>query len=122
MSELDDDNPFVAAMPMAVKAALLAQDVQALDLALRQMPRDEAEEIMRGLMQAGILVQRNEEALEDEQGQAYRALEPHPSDWPPAVAKALATGNIDRIYEALAELMPEEADRLYLQLKDQGLL
>ena len=35
---------------------------------------------------------------------------------------ALATGNRDAVYEALAELPPEMADALYVQLQEQGLL
>jgi hypothetical protein len=38
------------------------------------------------------------------------------------VARALASGNTDAVYEALAELLPEEADRLYALLQEQGLL
>ena len=121
-SESDDRNPLVEALPWAVRAAVLAEDIQALDLALRQMPKDEAEELARWLVTAGILVQRSEGELDKEQEDAYREIEQPPAAWPPSVATALATGNTDKVYEALAELLPEEADRLYAQLKEQGLL
>jgi hypothetical protein len=122
MNEPDNDNPLVEALPLAVRAAVLAEDIQALDLALRQMPRDEAEALARWLVTAGILKQRTEDDLDVEQAQAYREVEPRPSAWPPSVARALASGNTDKVYEALAELLPEEADRLYAQLQEQGLL
>jgi hypothetical protein len=89
---------------------------------LRQMPKDEAEELARWLVTAGILVQRSEGDLDKEQEDAYREIEQPAAAWPPSVARALATGNTDKVYEALAELLPEEADRLYAQLKEQGLL
>ena len=124
MEEPNKLNPLVEALPPAVRAAVVAQDIQALDLALRQMPRDEAQALARWLVTAGILEERGEDDLDREQEQAYRTIENRPSAsaWPPAVAKALASGNTDRVYEALAELLPEDADRLYMQLKEQGLL
>jgi hypothetical protein len=38
------------------------------------------------------------------------------------VAAALSSGNVDAIYAALAELPTDEADRLFEQLQQQGLL
>ncbi len=109
----DDGNPFFDALPPAVRAAIEAQDVQALDLALRAMPRDEAEALARWLVIAGVLVQRSEVELDAEQRAAY---------YPPAVAAALASGDADAIFAALAELPEDEADRLYEQLHEKGLL
>ncbi len=90
----DDQSSFLASLPAAVRAALQAQDVQALDLALRQMPSDEVEQRTAFL--------------------------------PPVVAAALAqaqaNGNTDVVYEAPATLPPDEADRLYAQLQEQGML
>jgi len=122
MESSDKLNPLVEALPPAVRAAVLAQDIQALDLALRQMPRDEGEALARWLVTAGILEERTDNDLDREQARAYGTPEQQPAPWPPAVTRALAAGNTDRVYEALAELMPEEADRLYAQLKEQGLL
>ena len=122
MTTPEESNPLIDALPFAVRAALLAEDIQALDLALRQMPRDEAEALAAWLVQAGILRQRVDAELDREQEQAYQTVEQQPADWPPSVARALATGNTDKVYEALAELLSEEADRLYAQLHEQGLL
>ena len=120
--EPDNRNPLVEALPLAVRAALLAEDIQALDLALRQMPTDEAEALAGWMVSVGILKQRSDDDLDVEQEQAYQALEPHSAAWPPAVARALASGNRDAVFEALAELPPEVADALYVQLQEQGLL
>ena len=113
----DDRNSFLASLPPGVRAALEAQDVQALDLALHQLPTDEAEALVRWLVMAGVLVKQTEADLEVEQRTAFL---------PPVVAAALAqaqaSGNTDVVYEALATLPPEEADQLYMQLQEQGLL
>jgi Cdc37 C terminal domain len=122
MSASENRNPLVEALPLAVHAALMAQDIQALDLALREMPKDEAEALARWLVTAGILEQRTEADLDIEQHEAYRTIEQQPAAWPASVAAALASGNTDAVYEALAELLPEEADRLYALLQEQGLL
>ena len=113
MADAQSDNPFMASLPPGVRAALHAQDVQALDLALRQLPRDEAEALARWLVAAGVLVQRTDGDLDQEQRAAQ---------WPPTVAVALASGNPDAVYAALADLPPEEADRIFAQLQQQGLL
>lgn len=113
LSTADDDGTFLDSLPPAISAAVKAQDIQALDLALRQMPRREAEAMTAWLVKAGILVQRSEADLEREQWAAY---------YPPNVVSALDSGNIDAVYAALAELPPEEADRLYELLQQQGLL
>ncbi len=107
------DNVYSGTLPPAVSAALKAQDIQALDLALRQMPRDEAEALAGWMASVGLLVERTEADLDQEQRSAY---------YPPAVAQALASGNVDAIYAALSELPPDEADRLYERLQQQGLL
>jgi hypothetical protein len=112
----DDQSSFLASLPAAVRAALQAQDVQALDLALRQMPSDKAEALARWLLMAGVLVKRTEADLEVEQRTAFL---------PPVVAAALAqaqASDTDVLYEALATLPPDEADRLYAQLQEQGML
>jgi hypothetical protein len=109
----DNDNPLVEALPPAVRAAVQAQDMQALDQALRQMPRDEAEALARWLVIAGILVKGTE---------PDRVADPRLANYPPAVAQALSSGNPDAVYAALAELPNEQADRLYEQLKQEGLL
>jgi hypothetical protein len=118
MSESEDSNPFMDALPPDVRAAVLAQDTEALEAALRQMPYGEAEALARWLLVAGV--------LEPGDGQdAAPALAPKPrpfANYPPKVAAALASGNVDAVYAALAELMPEQADRLYEQLKQEGLL
>ena len=106
-------NPILDALPPAVRAAVEAQDMPALDLALGQMPRAEAEGLAHWLVVTGILVEHQPGALAAERPQ---------SDYPPAVAKALASGNTDAVYNALAELPPEQADKLYAQLQQQGLL
>ena len=117
MSAPDDQSSFLDSLPPGVRAALQAQDMQALDLALHQLPSDEAEALVRWLVLAGVLVKRTEADLDVEQRTALL---------PPVVAAALAraqaTGNTDVVYEALATLPPEEADRLYGQLQEQGLL
>ena len=116
MSEQPESDPFLDALPPAVRAAILARDNDALERALLQMPRDEAEALARWLVVAGVLQKASPE---------QRAAPPGPaaqSPWPATVARALATGNRDRVYEALADLPPEVADQLYLQLQEQGLL
>jgi Cdc37 C terminal domain len=119
----DDDNPLIEQLPLAVRAALLAEDIQALDLALRAMPRDEAEELLRWMLEAGILKERKDDELDREQRAAYGAsAPPQPGAWPPTVERALESGNIDAVYRALAELPPETADRIYAELQAQGLL
>jgi hypothetical protein len=125
MTTADDDNQFPAGphagggkvysgkLPPAVAAALEAQDIQALDLALRQMPRDEAEALAGWMVSVGLLVERTQADLDREQLSAY---------YPPGVAAALASGNVDEVYAALSELPPDVADRVYEQLQQQGLL
>ena len=119
MTEPQTGNPFMDALPPAVRAAILAQDEHALEQALLQMPRPEAEALARWLVVAGVLV-------EGRPDHAAPAPTPAPaapaSPWPPTVARALATGNRDRVYEALADLPPEMADQLFVQLQAQGLL
>ena len=122
MSASDNRNPLVEALPPAVRAAVQAQDIQALDLALRQMPTAEAEALARWLVTAGILEERTGADLDDEQRAAYREFGERSPAWPPTVAKALASGNRDAVFEALADLPPEVADPLYVQLQEQGLL
>ena len=119
MTEPQTSNPFLDALPPAVRAAIQAQDEQALEQALRQMPRPEAEALARWLVVAGVLV----EGQPDHAAPSPQAPPASPaSAWPPTVAQALATGNRDRVYEALADLPPEVADPLYIQLQEQGLL
>ncbi len=125
MTTKDDDDQFPTGphllggkiysgkLPPAVAVALMTQDIQALDLALRQMPRDEAEALAGWMVSVGLLVERTQADLDREQLAAY---------YPPAVAAALASGNVDDVYAALSELPPDEADRLYEQLQQQGLL
>jgi len=117
MASSDSSNPLVESLPPAVRAAVLAQDEQALQRALLQMPRAEAEALAKWLVVAGILVQSTGAAVDVEQ---------RPVQYPPGVAAALAAaradGNLDHVYEALAELPNDEADRLYALLQQQGLL
>jgi hypothetical protein len=111
MAAPNDSNEFMASLPRAVRAALEAQDVQALDLALRALPRDEAEALGRWLVVSGVLVERTEAEVDLEQRFAYLR---------PAVARAVTSGNTDAVYAALAALPAEHADRLYTQLQQQG--
>ena len=128
-----DSNPFMDALPPAVRAAIEAHDTRALEAALRQMPYAEAEGWAQWLLTAGVL----EEGTPDEPAQPSTPAEPEPArsnqlaqsatdprfaGYPPAVAAALATGNVDAIYAALAELLPAHADRLFEKLKQDGLL
>lgn len=117
MNSAEGDDSFFDTLPPAVSAALQEQDIQALDLALRQMPRDEAEALARWLVKAGVLVQRSKADLDSEQ----RSARSSPA-YPPAVAAALESGNIDAVYSALSELPPDQADRLFESLQQQGLL
>ena len=114
MSEQSESDPFLDNLPPAVRAAIQARDDAALERALLQMPRDEAEALARWLVVAGVLQKATPEQR--------AAPPPAQSPWPPTVARALATGNRDRVYEALADLPPEVADQLYIQLQEQGLL
>jgi hypothetical protein len=118
MASSESSNPLVESLPPAVRAAVLAQDEQALERALLQMPRAEAEALAKWLVVAGILVQST--------GAEVNVEQPAVVQYPPAVAAALAAaradGNLDHVYEALAELPNEEADRLYALLQQQGLL
>jgi acetyl esterase/lipase len=111
MAAPNDSNDFMASLPPAVRAALEAQDVQALALALCALPRDEAEALARRLVVAGVLVERAE--AEVDLGHRFAYL-------PPAVARAVTSGNTDAVYAALAALPAEHADRLYTQLQQQG--
>jgi hypothetical protein len=128
MSPADEINPLVEALPPAVRAAVLAQDNAALVAALRQMPRAEAEALARWLLKAGILEERGKaspDIVEDAplpSVAAPSAAPPPASPWPATVARALASGNRDAVFEALADLPPEIADALYVQLQEQGLL
>src|SRR5579859_1089910 len=118
MASSESNNPLVESPPPAVRAAVLAQDEQALEQALLQMPRAEAEALAKWLVVAGILVQST--------GAQVNVEQPAVVQYPPGVAAALAAaradGNLDHVYEALAELPNEEADRLYALLQQQGLL
>jgi hypothetical protein len=102
-----------SALPPDVIAARLAQDIQGLDLALRQMPRDEAKALAGWMVSVGLLVERTEADLDQEQFAGYL---------PPAVAVALASGNVDATCAALSELPLSEASRLCERLQQQGLL
>jgi hypothetical protein len=84
MTAPNDSNEFMASLPRAVRAALEAQDVQALDLALRALPRDEAEALGRWLVVAGVLVERTEAEVDLEQRFAYY-LPPWPRPLPAAI-------------------------------------
>jgi hypothetical protein len=84
MAAPNDPTEFMASLAPAVRAALEAQDVQALDLALRALPRDEAEALGRWLVVSGVLVERTEAEVDLEQRFAYL---------PPAVAQAVTSGN-----------------------------
>jgi len=119
MTESPASNPFLDALPPAVRAAILAHDEQALEKALQQMPGPEAEGLARWLVIAGVLVEGQPDNAQPVQPSASAAPA---SPWPPAVARALATGNRDRVFEALADLPPEMADALYVKLQEQGLL
>ena len=55
MTEQKDSNPFLDALPPAVRDAILARDNQSLEQALLQMPRDEAEALARWLVLGGVL-------------------------------------------------------------------
>jgi len=123
MTESPASNPFMDALPPAVRAAILAHDEQALEKALQQMPGPEAEGLARWLVIAGVLVEGQPDNAQPVQPPAPQTAPAAPaSPWPPAVARALATGNRDRVYEALADLPPELADALYVKLQEQGLL
>ena len=123
MTDEKDSNPFLDALPPAVRAAVLAKNDDALEQALLQMPRDEAEALARWLVLAGVLEKAGpEQRAAPEPRPQTPTPTPAPSPWPAAVARALATGNPDRVYEALADLPPALADQLYVQLKEQGLL
>jgi hypothetical protein len=122
MADPKDNNPFLDALPPDVRAALLAQDVNALEAALRQMPYHEAEALTRWLVVAGVLEPGEGQNAPPASSDAPM-VETRPfAEYPPGVAAALVSGNVDAIYAALAELMPDHADRVYAQLKQQGLL
>ena len=65
------------------------------------------------MVSVGLLVERTDADLDREQFSAY---------YPPTVAAALASGNVDAVYAALSELPIDEGDRLFERLRQQGLL
>jgi ABC-type phosphate/phosphonate transport system substrate-binding protein len=115
MPEPDEREQFLASLPVPVRLALKAQNAQALETALLRMPPDEAEALMRWLVAAGVVRVTDEPATRPE------TERPMP-DLPPAVAEALASGNTDAVYAALAEMPPDQADKIFENLRQQGLL
>ena len=61
----------IAGLPVAVRAAIEEADVQALDLALRALPPDEAARVLASLVQAGLLARRSDADLDAEQAAAF---------------------------------------------------
>jgi hypothetical protein len=59
------------AMPRALRDALAERDMQAFDLALRQLPPEQAQQLVRAMITAGIIGVRSQEELDDEQRAAY---------------------------------------------------
>lgn len=63
----------LAALPPALIEALETQDVQAFDLALRKLPPEQAQDVLRALAAAGIVSQRSQDELDAEMRAAYGA-------------------------------------------------
>lgn len=67
----DTQRQLLAGLPPAVRAALEDQDVQAFDLTLRAMPIDQAADLLRQLVAAGLVAARTQAELDWEQRLAY---------------------------------------------------
>jgi hypothetical protein len=61
----------LAGLPPAMREALEAQDVQAFDLALRQLEPSEAQRVLAALAGAGVVAARSDDDLDNEQRAAY---------------------------------------------------
>src|SRR6266508_4330875 len=97
--ELPDEA--LAAAPEAVRAAIIAKDNAALDVALRELSPDEAQQILIRLVRAGVLTAapraESDETAEEKMARLTREAEN-------AVTQALAGGDIAQRSELAARL------------------
>jgi tetratricopeptide (TPR) repeat protein len=115
-AEVQRRREVLASMSPAIQSAIEQGDVEALQVALQQLPEQEAESVMQQLRDAGIISgSSGPDAEEQRRREVLGSMSP-------AIQSAIEQGDVEALQAALQQLPEQEAESVMQQLRDAGII